>query len=52
MHFSTSENIGMDHEPLQNLSILSHLSKIFQNLYLPGQNIAIDESLMLWREGL
>jgi len=52
MHFSTSENIGMDQEPFQNLSILSHLNKIVPNLYLPGQNIEIDESLMLWREGL
>jgi hypothetical protein len=52
MHFSTSENIGMDQEPFQNLSVLSHLNKIFQNLRLPRQNIAIDESLMLWREGL
>jgi hypothetical protein len=29
--------------------VLYHLNKKSQSLYLPGQNIAIDESLTLWR---
>ena len=29
--------------------VLYHLNKKFQSLYLPRQNIAIDESMMLWR---
>ena len=29
--------------------VLSHLNTKFQSLYLPGQNIVIDESLTLWR---
>jgi hypothetical protein len=31
---------------------IQHLNKMFQNLYLPNQNIAIDESLTLWKSRL
>jgi hypothetical protein len=30
-------------------SVLSHLNYKFQNLFLPGQNISVDESLTLWK---
>jgi hypothetical protein len=29
--------------------VLSHLNYKFQNLFLPGQNISVDESLTLWK---
>jgi hypothetical protein len=29
--------------------VIQHLNNKFQNLYLPNQNIAIDESLTLWK---
>ncbi|XP_021932761.1 piggyBac transposable element-derived protein 4-like [Zootermopsis nevadensis] len=29
--------------------VISYLNKKFQNLYIPGQNISIDESLTLWK---
>jgi hypothetical protein len=29
--------------------VISHLNKTFQELYLPNQDISIDESLTLWK---
>jgi hypothetical protein len=29
--------------------VLSHLNHKFQNLFLPGPNISVDESLTLWK---
>ena len=52
MHFNNNDNIGTYQGPSKLFKIypvLSHLNKKFQSLYLPGQNIAIDESLTLWR---
>jgi len=52
MHFNNNDNIGTDQGPSKLFKIypvLSHLNTKFQSLYLPGQNIAIDESLTLWR---
>jgi len=52
MHFNNNDNIGTYQGPSKLFKIypfLSHLNIKFQSLYLPGQNIAIDESLMLWR---
>ncbi|GFG37945.1 hypothetical protein Cfor_00644 [Coptotermes formosanus] len=52
MHLNNSERIGTYQEPsklFQIYPVLSHLNKKFQSLYFPGQNIAIDESLTLWR---
>jgi len=52
MHFNNNDNIGTYQRPPKLFKIypvLSHLNTKFQSLYLPGQNIAIDESLTLWR---
>jgi hypothetical protein len=52
MHFNNNDNIGTYRGPSKLFKIypgLSHLNTKFQSLYLPGQNIAIDESLTLWR---
>ena len=52
MHFNNNDNIGTYQGPSKRFKIypvLSHLNTKFQSLYLPGQNIAIDESLTLWR---
>ena len=52
MHFNNNDNIGTYQGPSKLFKIypvLSHLNTKFQSLYLPGQNIAIDESLTLWR---
>ena len=52
MHFNNNDRIGTYQGPSKLFKIypvLSHLSTKFRSLYLPGQNIAIDESLMLWR---
>src|SRR5215510_1156610 len=51
MHFNNNCNTGTYQGPSKLFKIypvLSHLNTKFQSLYLPGQNIAIDESLMLW----
>ena len=53
MHFNNNEHIGTYQGPsklFKSCPVLSHLNTKFQSLYLPGQNIAIDESLTLWRE--
>jgi len=50
MHFNNNGHIGTYQGPSKLFKIypvLSHLNTKFQSLYLPGQNIAIDESLML-----
>ena len=52
MHFNNNDHIGTYQGPSKLFKIypvLSHLNTKFQSLYLPGQNIAIDESLTLWR---
>ena len=52
MHFNNNDNIGTYQGPSKLFKIypvLSHLNTKFQSLYLPGQNIAIDQSLMLWK---
>ena len=52
MHFSNNDHIGTYQGPSKLFIIypvLSHLNTKFQSLYLPGQNIATDESLTLWR---
>jgi hypothetical protein len=52
MHFNNNESIGTYQGPSNHFKIypfLSYLNKKFQRLYLPGQNIAVDESLTLWR---
>jgi hypothetical protein len=52
MNFNNNERIGT-YQELSKLfkiyPVLSYLNKKYQSLYLPGQNIAIDESLTLWR---
>ena len=52
MHFNNNDNIETYQGPSKLFKIypvLSHLNTKFQILYLPGQNIAIDEFLTLWR---
>jgi hypothetical protein len=52
MHFNNNDHTGTYQGPSKLFKIypvLSHLNTKFQSLYLPGQNIAIDESLTLWR---
>ena len=53
MHFYNNDHVGTyqgSSKLFKIYPVLSHLNTKFQSLYLPGQNIAIDESLMLWRE--
>ena len=52
MHFNNNDHVGTYQGPSRLFKIyivLSHLNTNFHSLYLPGQNIAIDESLTLWR---
>jgi len=52
IHFDNNDHVGTYQGPSKLFKIypvLSHLNTKFQSLYLPGQNIAIDESLTLWR---
>ena len=52
MHFNNNDNTGTYQGPSKLFKIypvLLHLNTKFQSLYLPGQNIAVDESLTLWR---
>jgi len=52
MHFNNNDHVGTYQGPSKLFKIypvLSNLNTKFQSLYLPGQNIAIDESLLLWR---
>jgi len=51
MHFNNNDHVGTYQGPSKIFKIypvLSHLNTKFHSLYLPGQNIAIDESLTLW----
>jgi len=51
-HFNNNDHVGTYQGPSKLFEIypvLSHLNTKFQILYLPGQNIAIDKSLKLWR---
>jgi len=52
MHFNNNYHVGTYQGPsklFKIYTVLSHLNTKFQILYLPGQNIAIDEELTLWR---
>ena len=52
MHFNNNDTLRTYQGPSKLFKIypvLSHLNTKFQILYLPGQNIAIDEFLTLWR---
>jgi len=52
MHFNNNDNIGTYQGPsklFKIYAVLPNLNTKFQSLYLPGQNITIDESLTLWR---
>jgi len=52
IHFNNNDHIGTYQGASKLFKIypdLSHLNTKFQILYLRGQNIAIDESLTLWR---
>jgi len=52
MLFNNNDHIGTYQRPSKLIKIypvLSHLNTKFQSLYLHEQNIAIDESLTLWR---
>jgi len=52
MHLNNNDHIGTYQGPsklFKIYTVLSHLNTKFQSLYLPGQNIVMDESLTLWR---
>ncbi|XP_023725727.1 piggyBac transposable element-derived protein 4 [Cryptotermes secundus] len=52
LHFSDNSKQNEYQGPSKLFKIypvIQHLSRKFQILYLPGQNIAIDESLTLWK---
>jgi hypothetical protein len=52
LHFTNNETISTFEGPekLFKISpIISHLNNKFQELYLPNQDISIDESLTLWK---
>jgi len=52
VHFNKNDHVGTYQGPYKLFKIypvLSHLKTKFQSLFLPGQNIAIDESLTPWR---
>jgi hypothetical protein len=52
LHFVNNETISSFQGPKKLLKIfpvISHLNKKSQELYLPNQDISIDESLMLWK---
>jgi len=52
MNFNNNDHVGTYQGPIilfKIYPVLSHLNTKFHSVYLPGQNIAIDESLMLWR---
>jgi len=53
MHLNNNDHVGTYQGPSKLFKIypvLSHLNTKFQSLYLPGQNIAIDESLTMERK--
>jgi hypothetical protein len=52
LHFADNTNKANYEGPAnlyKTFPVLSHLSYKFQNLWLPGQNISVDESLTLWK---
>jgi hypothetical protein len=52
LHFSDNTNKANYEDPAKLYKIfpvLSHLNYKFQKLYLPGQNISVDEYLTLWK---
>jgi hypothetical protein len=52
LHFADNANRAGYEGPVKLykiFSVLSHLNHKFQNLFLPGPNISIDESLTLWK---
>jgi hypothetical protein len=52
MHFSNSDSKDTYQGPPKLFKIypvISYLNIKFQNLYMPDQNIAIDDSLTLWK---
>ena len=52
LHFTDNESLPTYQEPLilfKTYPVICHLNIKFQALYLPNQNIAIDESLTLWK---
>jgi hypothetical protein len=52
LHFSDNESQNTYQGPpklFKIFSIISHLNNKFQTLYLPYQNISVDESLTLWK---
>ena len=51
-HFIDNESLPTHQEPpilFKIYPVICHLNIKFQTLYLPNQNIAIDESLTLWK---
>jgi hypothetical protein len=52
LHFADNtdkENYESPAKLYKIFPVLSHLNYKFQNLFLPGQNLSVDESLTLWR---
>jgi hypothetical protein len=48
LHFANSETISNFRGPKKLFPVISHVNNRFQELYLPNQDISIDESLTLW----
>jgi hypothetical protein len=50
LHFTHDEN---EHDKLRKIQpIIQHFSSKFSEMYLPSENIALDESLMKFRDRL
>jgi hypothetical protein len=52
LHFANNEIINSFQGPkklFKIFAVISHLNNKFQELYLPNQDISIDESLTLWK---
>lgn len=50
LHFVDSSSAPqVPHKLTKILPIIQHLNKKFESLYVPEQNIALDESLLLWK---
>ncbi|KAL0830077.1 hypothetical protein ABMA28_003534 [Loxostege sticticalis] len=57
LHFSDNEQMSQSADPDQKKlfkikPVLDHLEKKFSELYYPRQEIALDESLLLWKDRL
>jgi len=51
LHFANNEEI--ENHPLKKVKpVIDDLRKKFSNSILPGKNLCIDESLVLWKEKL